>query len=213
MILVKFAPSQISSLSTWGWHGGRYTHQISKGKKCIQDREQCREICAVRHQHQADVMQELGDIYNNGFECWMMTRADLTKLISFHTSRLCRILRIFWSEKIPNRDLLRRWKQEYMDAVITRRRWGWLGQVLQREPQAITRMLLQWTPDIKRKRGRLRTTWRRTVESEMKAMQHSWGSLPRLGQDRQKWREFVAALNTTGCNGCCCCCCCWWWWW
>ena len=28
----------------------------------------------------------------------------------------------------------------------------------------------------------------------MKAMQHSWGSLTRLAQDRQRWRDFVAAL-------------------
>ena len=33
------------------------------------------------------------------------------------------------------------------------------------------RTTLHWTPDRKRKRGRPRTTWRRTVESEMKAMQ------------------------------------------
>ena len=35
----------------------------------------------------------------------------------------------------------------------------------------------------------------------MKAMQHSWGLSSRLTQDRQKWRDFVAVLNTTGCNG------------
>ena len=35
----------------------------------------------------------------------------------------------------------------------------------------------------------------------MKAMQHSWGSLSALAQDRQKWRDFVAALDTKGCNG------------
>ena len=41
----------------------------------------------------------------------------------------------------------------------------------------------------------------RAVESEMKAMQHSWGSLMKLALDRQMWRDFVGALNTTGCNG------------
>ena len=35
----------------------------------------------------------------------------------------------------------------------------------------------------------------RTVESEMKAMQHSWGSLTRLTQDRQRWKDFAAALT------------------
>ena len=72
---------------------------------------------------------------------------------------------------------------------------------MRREPQTITRTSLHWTPDGKRKRGRPRTTWRRTVESEMKTRQHSWGPLTRLAQDRQRWRDFVVALNTTGCNG------------
>ena len=32
----------------------------------------------------------------------------------------------------------------------------------------------------------------------MKAMHHSRGSLTRLAQDRQKWKDFVAALDITG---------------
>ena len=52
----------------------------------------------------------------------------------------------------------------------------------------------------------MRHCWHFTVQNEMKAMQHSWGSLTRLAQDRHRWRNFVAALHTTGCNG-------WWWWW
>ena len=62
------------------------------------------------------------------------------------------------------------------------------------------RTTLHWTPDRKRKRGRPRTTWRRTVESEIKAMPQSSGLLTRLAQDRQKWRHVVVALNITGCN-------------
>ena len=38
---------------------------------------------------------------------------------------------------------------------------------------------------------------RRSVESEMRTMQNSWGSVTRLAQDRQKWRDFVGALDTT----------------
>ena len=136
-----------------------------------------------------------------GSESWRMTEADLTKLCSFHTTCLRRILRILWPEKISNGDLLRRCGLEDMGNIITRRRWRWIGHVLRREPQSIARTALHWTPDGKRKRGRPRTTWRRTVEYEMKAMQHSWGSLTKLAQDRQRWRNFVGALDTTGCNG------------
>ena len=73
---------------------------------------------------------------------------------------------------------------------------------MRREPQKFIRTALHWTPGGKRKRERKATTTRRgTVKAEMRAMQHSWGSVRRLAQDRQKWRDFVAAMDTTGCNG------------
>lgn len=136
-----------------------------------------------------------------GSECWRMTGVDLAKLRSFHTICLRRILRIFWPEKISNEDLLRRCQQQDMGTIIARRRWQWIGHTLRKDPQSIIRTALHWTPDGKRKRGRPRITWRRTVEYEMGAIQHSWGSLTRLAQDRREWRAFVAAQHTTWCNG------------
>ena len=117
-----------------------------------------------------------------GSEYWRMTESDLTKLRSFHTICLRRILRIFWPEKTSN-ELFRKCKQENMSTIISRRRWRWIGHVLRKDPQSVTRTALHWTPDGKRKRGRPRMTWRRTVENEMKAMQHSWSLLTRLVQD------------------------------
>ena len=142
-----------------------------------------------------------------GSECWRMTATELSRLKSFHTTCLRRILRIFWPETISNEDLLRRCNQEDMGTIILRRRWRWIGHVLRRKPDSIVRTALHWTPFGKRKRGRPRETWRRTVEMEMKEMQCSWDSLTRMAQDRQGWRTFVAALHTTRCKGK------WWWWW
>ena len=51
-------------------------------------------------------------------------------------------------------------------------------------------------PEGKRKHGWPKTTWPRTVETEMKKMNHSWGTIKRLASDRQGWRSFVAALFT-----------------
>jgi len=136
-----------------------------------------------------------------GSECWRMTATELNRLRSFHTTCLRRILRIFWPEKISNEDLLRRCKQEDMGTIISRRRWRWIGHVLRRKPDSTVRTALHWTPEGKRKRGRPRETWRRTVETEMKVMKHSWDSLTRMAQDRQRWKDFVAALHTTGCKG------------
>ena len=42
-----------------------------------------------------------------------------------------------------------------------------------------------WTPEAKRKRRRLRNTECRTVEAELKTMQHIWGSIQKLARNQQ----------------------------
>ena len=43
-------------------------------------------------------------------------------------------------------------------------------------------------------RGRPKTTWRRTVEKELREFNYSWSTIEKLARDRQGWRNFVAAL-------------------
>ncbi|XP_070210232.1 uncharacterized protein [Littorina saxatilis] len=57
-----------------------------------------------------------------GSECWRMTESDLTKLSTFHTKNLRRILRIFWPNTISNQQLLAHCNQESMETIVTRRR-------------------------------------------------------------------------------------------
>ena len=94
----------------------------------------------------------------HGSECWRMIDSDLNKLSN--TKYLRRILRIFWPNTISNEQLLAR----YLESIIMRRRWRWIGRVLRKEPGNITRTALYWTPEGKRKRGRPKNTWRRIVE-------------------------------------------------
>ena len=132
-----------------------------------------------------------------GSECWRITETDLSKLRAFHTTCLRRILRICWPRKVTNEEVLGQCNMEDLGTIITRRRWTWIGHVLRRDSSSITKTALHWTPEGKRKKGRPRMTWRRTVEGEMKVMGQTWGSITRMAQDRDGWRAFVAALNTT----------------
>ena len=43
-------------------------------------------------------------------------------------------------------------------------------------------------------RGRTECRHATDMEAELKNMNHSWGTIPRLASDRQGWRSFVAAL-------------------
>lgn len=41
----------------------------------------------------------------------------------------------------------------------------------------------------KRKRGRPKETWRRSVEKEIKDQGATWGMVQQMSADRQKWRN------------------------
>ncbi|XP_078318223.1 uncharacterized protein LOC144620670 [Crassostrea virginica] len=106
-----------------------------------------------------------------------MTDQDQSKLSTFHTKCLGRILRIFWPNTINNEELLRKCNQLDMATILTRRRWKWLGHVIRKDSRSHTKTALHWTPDGKRKRGGPKTTWRRTVEAELKEINQTWGPL------------------------------------
>ncbi|GFR71314.1 endonuclease-reverse transcriptase [Elysia marginata] len=101
-----------------------------------------------------------------GSECWRMTDQDLSKLSSFHTKNLRKIARIFWPQRKPNEELLEHCQQESIEKILVERRWKWIGHVLRKSQNAITRVAVQWKPEGRRKRGRLKTTRRRTAEAE-----------------------------------------------
>lgn len=54
-------------------------------------------------------------------------------------------------------------------------RLKWLRHLLKMEQDRITKVALRWTPPGKRKPGRPKTTWRRTVTHELEQMKLSWG--------------------------------------
>ena len=94
------------------------------------------------------------------------------------------IWRIFWPRTISNLDLYAKTHSEPIRAAIKKRRLRWLGHVSRMSPNRITRVALRWTPQVKRKLGRPKTPWRRTVD---KAMGLTWGD--GNGRSGQNWLE------------------------
>lgn len=54
---------------------------------------------------------------------------------------------------------------------------------------------------LKRRRDHLKITWQQMVEKEMQQIEKTWSSISVIAKDRQKWRDHVAALHATRCNG------------
>ncbi|KAI8490930.1 hypothetical protein Bbelb_313490 [Branchiostoma belcheri] len=61
----------------------------------------------------------------------------------------------------------------------------------------IPKVALSWRPEGKRKRGRPKTTWRRTVSDDLAAMGLNWRSVNNMAQDRPRWRKKALALCLT----------------
>lgn len=129
-----------------------------------------------------------------GSECWRVVKGDMNKISAFHNGCLRKICRIFWPNKITNKELYTKTGCRDVVLEIKLRRLRWLGHVLRMENERIPKAALRWTPPGKRKPGRPKNTWRRTVEGELKEMKLTWGEAQRLAQQRDEWRRVVEAL-------------------
>jgi len=86
---------------------------------------------------------------------------------------------------------------KYITNTIKKRNRVWIGHILRRPQSNITRQALDWNPQSKRRRGRLTTTWRRTINAELKMCNITWAEAIRAAMDRPRCKTVVAALCPT----------------
>jgi hypothetical protein len=56
------------------------------------------------------------------------------------------------------------------------------------------RVALKWTPEEKRRKGTPKTTWKQTVEKELKESDHTWGEVEKIAKNREDWKFLVLTL-------------------
>jgi hypothetical protein len=123
-----------------------------------------------------------------------MIEKDINRLSSFHNTCLRKIIKIFWPKKISNKDLHDITNTKDMETLLIQKRWRWLGHVLRKPSEDMTKVALRWTPEGKRKRGRPKTTWKRTIENEIKRIH--------LGHNRKKSQQQRRVEETCPCPMC-----------
>ncbi len=119
-----------------------------------------------------------------GSETWRVTNTNTKKLQSFTNKCLRNILNIRWPEVISNEQLWDRTRQNPIDIDVKKRKWGWIGHTLRKPVTNVTRQALSWNPQGRRKVGRPKQTWRRSVNAEVNAAGTSWAELGRTSQNR-----------------------------
>ena len=109
-----------------------------------------------------------------GSDTWHVTKTNTNKLQTFINKCLRNALQISWPEMIPNEELWERTGQEQIITEIKRRSGDGLAILFGSLQQIQT---LSWNPQGKRKVGRPKQTWRRSVEEELKTIRIRWRSI------------------------------------
>jgi len=133
-----------------------------------------------------------------GCETWKMNQRDSKMIDVFNNKCLRRILKVHWEEHVSTEELLERARSRPLSNEVKRRRWKMIGHILRQDRNNITNVAMTWAPEGRRKRGRPKTTWRRTVEKERsEAGWRSWEEVRVAAADRKKWRVTADALCAT----------------
>ena len=131
-------------------------------------------------------------------ETWKMNKGDNKALYMFLYKCLRRILNIQWQDHISTEELLRRTNMNPLSEEVKWRRWKMIGHILRQDQNNDCNTAMTWAPEGKRRRGRPKTTWRRTVEKERdEAGWTSWAEARTSAADRVTWRRSVEALCVT----------------
>ncbi|VDP61978.1 unnamed protein product [Schistosoma curassoni] len=109
-----------------------------------------------------------------GAETWRSKTTTIKKVQVFIKGCLRKILNIHWPDTISNSLLWERKKQIPAEEEIKKRRWKWIEHTLRKSSNCITRQVLTWNPEGKRKSGRPKYTLHRIIEADMKTMNNNW---------------------------------------
>ncbi|VDO69792.1 unnamed protein product [Schistosoma margrebowiei] len=100
----------------------------------------------------------------------------------------------FAYHSLSNSFLWERTNQLPAEEEIRKRRWKWIGYILRKSSNCITRQALTWNPEGKRKIRRPKNSLCREIEADMKRMNNNWKELEKIAQDKVGWRVLMSGL-------------------
>ncbi|XP_055387840.1 uncharacterized protein LOC129616286 [Condylostylus longicornis] len=129
-----------------------------------------------------------------GCETWHIDASYINKIQVYINKCLRIICKVFWPIIITNEELWAITEQKPICTTIKERKWRWLGHTLQKTNNTISKQALEWNPQGKRRVGRPRNTWRRTILKEVESSGKTWSEVKYLAQNRVRFRGYVEAL-------------------
>ena len=130
-------------------------------------------------------------------ESWKSTVKVDKKLDVVHQRCLRRILKITYRDHITNEEVLTRGSSRPLHDIVTEHRLKLARHVLRRLAERHAKTALTWIPIAgKRKRGRPRATWKRTIKKDLYLGGITWQGMETATADRSRWRMFAARCPT-----------------
>ena len=130
-------------------------------------------------------------------ETWKMTIKIAQKLNVFNQKCLRRILGISYRDHITNEEVLRLSACRRLQDIVTKKRLKFGGHAIRMGGNRHARIPMDWTPaGGKRKKGRPKTTWRRTFTEDLQQLNVTWREKNAVVANRVKSRAFVAQCST-----------------
>jgi len=141
-------------------------------------------------------------IFLYGAETWLVTATLSKKIDTLDNWCLRCILNIHWTELITNDKVRSHTGQPFLSDTVRRCRLSFYGHLNHADPwqdhyrvlqACVTGPPVEW----RRRTGRPRQTWLRTVETDLQPMNLELASAKRCAQDRVAWRQLVTMATST----------------
>ena len=112
------------------------------------------------------------------------------------------ILNVHWSEFVTNDEIRSRTGQPLLSDTVCIRRLSFFGHLHHTDPsqdhyRALQACTLGPPDDWRRRIGRPRQSWLRTVEADLRPMNLGLATSKRHAQDRSAWRKLVTTATST----------------
>ena len=132
-----------------------------------------------------------------GSETWRVTKTTTRMLQTCINKCLRYILKTKWQDKTTEQKIWRMTDQHRIRREIARRKWTWIGHILRKQTNNVTIQALDWNSQGKRKTGRPKTTWRRSIAEEVRTHGTTWKEMNKAANNRARWKRVVLALCST----------------
>jgi hypothetical protein len=136
-----------------------------------------------------------------GADTWTVTAALNRKMDAFDQWCLRRILRIPWNAFITNQEVRSRTQQTLLSELVRANRLKLFGHVVRSDgkedhARALNDCIAPLPREWRRKVGRPRHTWLRTIEDDLRPLNIGLSSARRRAQDRTAWRQLVTTATS-----------------